>query len=312
MPMTTKKNKVAIIMSTYNGERYIREQIDSILSQNDADITLFIRDDNSKDCTVSIINEYQQETNQVILYTGDNVGVGNSFMNLLYEIPLDFDYYAFADQDDIWLPDKIITAIQAIERNPEPALYCSNQLLVDKFGNSLGLRHTVPINTNYLQILCNNQVTGCTMVWNKSLHILLCTQSRRPSHSLLCNRIHDVWVAMVASVVGSIVYDEKAYILYRQHENNVVGVRKESILKLWINKLKNKQSRNGRSKIAKEVLEGFKDIIKDESILSTLSICADYNKSTKNKFELCKEKELSALSNENQASFIIKVLLNLF
>ena len=95
--------QVAVLMSTYNGEKYIRDQIDSILSQIKVNVTLFIRDDGSTDSTVKIITQYTEKYSNIKFWVGENIGVGNSFMQLLYSLTDEFDYYAFSDQDDIWL-----------------------------------------------------------------------------------------------------------------------------------------------------------------------------------------------------------------
>ena len=131
--------KVAVLMSTYNGEKYLREQIDSILAQEGVDVTLYIRDDGSSDSTIEIINEYLTKTNRIKFYIGENIGVGNSFMQLVYDCPEDYDYYAFSDQDDIWLTEKMQVAVDSLKEYSNPFLYCSNQILVDKNGKIIGL-----------------------------------------------------------------------------------------------------------------------------------------------------------------------------
>ena len=95
-------------MSTYNGEKYLSQQIDSILNQKEIDVHLFIRDDGSYDNTWKLLEEYKQKYEKINIISAKNVGVGNSFMNLLYSVPNIYDYYAFSDQDDIWEPNKII------------------------------------------------------------------------------------------------------------------------------------------------------------------------------------------------------------
>ena len=137
--MAEGKINVAVVMSTYNGQRFLRKQIDSIMNQKRIAVSLYIRDDGSKDNTVSIIKKYKE--NNIHLIKGQNVGVGNSFMNCLYSAPRNFDYYCFADQDDIWDEDKISTAIDKIKDVMHPALYCSNQRLVDAEGNTIGHRY---------------------------------------------------------------------------------------------------------------------------------------------------------------------------
>ena len=304
-------DKVAVLMSTYNGEKYLREQIDSILTQESVELTLYVRDDGSSDKTIEIIKEYQKNNSNIQLEVGRNIGVGNSFMQLVYDASDDFDYYAFADQDDVCLPEKLQRAIEKIQNNVKPVLYCSNQMLVDGTLNRIGMRYDFDPDISYQQIICQNKIAGCTMLWNKKLQTLLSENKRRPSENLLRRRIHDVWVAMVASVVGMIVYDENGYILYRQHEANVVGVKKTNIIKQWIEKLKDPTQRNGRSMICREIYKNFKDDIGIENIKNHLDMYGNYvgNKAYKKKL-LC-DRELISHTGESQLGFIIKVLLNL-
>ena len=303
--------KVAILMSTYNGEKYLDEQIDSILAQDGVDVTLYIRDDGSSDGTAEIIKEYCKNNN-VNFTQGENLGVGNSFMQLVYNVGEEYDYYAFADQDDIWLPEKIKMAADKMKGNKLPFLYCSNQILIDKNGIKIGIRHSKTIDSSYLQILSDNEATGCTMVWNKALQRLISEKNRRPSRELLKKRIHDVWVAMAASVAGEIYYDESSFILYRQHENNVVGVRKGSLCKEWRKKIKNKELRNGRSALAKEILIKFGDKIDGKPIKEKFQKCAYYKDSISKKIILCRDTDLMKCSNEGMLMYGIKIILNLF
>ena len=119
-------------MSTYNGEKYIRMQLDSILGQTYENLCLLIRDDGSTDRTVSILEEYAKRDNRITYYTGKNIGVIQSFLELLRNSSEEAGYYAFADQDDVWLPEKIGRAVEKIEAVQEPALYCSETYLTDE------------------------------------------------------------------------------------------------------------------------------------------------------------------------------------
>ena len=305
-------HSVAVLMSTYNGERFLREQMDSILVQEGVAVTLFVRDDGSTDRTVEMVRTFAEKNPNIVFVQGKNVGVGNSFMQLVYGAGETFDYYAFSDQDDIWLSQKMARAIERIGSEKAPALYCSNQALVDKNGNTLGLRHARPVDTGYLQILCNNQASGCTMLWNRSLQRLLIDPDRRPSAALLCKRIHDVWVGMVASVAGRFVYDETAYILYRQHENNVVGVRKANVFREWKKKLRNKALRNGRSALATEIVSKFDDVITSERTRETLRLCATYAGSARKKLALFRNGAIRRYSQESPWMYGVKILLDLF
>ena len=196
-------NKVAVLMSTYNGERFLRQQIDTILDQENVAVDLYIRDDGSTDTTKDIVEEYQRNHKNIVFIKGKNAGVGNSFMKLLYSVPDRYDYYAFSDQDDIWKSDKLAKAIVAIQKSG-CCLYGSNQECVDAEGNTMGLRYDDyrKINLKPFEIMCRNDIAGCTFVFTRDLYELL--KERRPSNDLLKLRIHDVWVAMVASVVGEI------------------------------------------------------------------------------------------------------------
>lgn len=304
--------KVAVLMSTYNGEKFLREQIDSVLNQKGVNVTLFIRDDGSTDNTINIIKEYMSSHSNIKLSNGNNIGVGNSFMRLVYEAPSDYDYYAFADQDDVWLPEKLINALNMLEEGRGPKLYCSNQILVDARLNKIGMRYETNPDISYKQIMCQNKIAGCTMVWNKDLQALLSDETRRPSEELLARRIHDVWVAMVASIIGVIRYQNDGYILYRQHETNVVGVRKANIIKQWFEKLKDPTQRNGRSMLCREVYINYKDLIVSDSIKKQLDVYGNYinNKAYKKELFL-KNNELISHTGESLLGFKVKILLNL-
>ncbi len=180
--MIENKPSVAVLMSTYDGQRFLKEQIDSVLIQQNVCLTLFVRDDGSNDDTLQIIKSYGE---RVVFLRGTNVGVGNSFMTVLQAAGQDFDYYAFCDQDDIWLPDKLYKGISSICLYDEPACYCSNQILVDSEGNKIRNHYIEQIDTGYMQILNDNQVYGCTMLWNKELQRILIDELRLPSSEVL-------------------------------------------------------------------------------------------------------------------------------
>lgn len=274
--MNMKKDKVVVLLSAYNGEKFLREQIDSILSQEDVDLDLFIRNDGSKDETISILSDYENKHTNVKVFNEENVGLACSFMQLLYYAGLEYDYYCFADQDDVWLKNKIISGIKLIGQKDTPMLYSSNQQLVDCQLNNLSIRYDSPADTSYKQIIANNKISGCTFIWNKQLQKILLDENRRPTPELLRKRIHDVWVAAVASVAGTIVFDMNTYILYRQHESNVVGVRKGSRIANYIKKIRDPNTRCGRSDLAKELMAKYSDLIVDPNILEDIKALSLY------------------------------------
>lgn len=304
--------KVAVIMSTYNGEEFLEEQIDSILAQRNVEVELYVRDDGSSDRTVVILRDYAKQ-GRLNLFEGKNCGVGNSFMELLYTLGNSCDYFAFSDQDDIWMPDKLYCAVAAIRNQKIPALYTGNQTLTDRTGKKLGIRYEEIPSTDYHQILCGNLVSGCTMVFNRELYCLLRDEKRRPSCELLQNRIHDVWVAMVASVTGAIFFDQESHILYRQHERNVVGAGKKkpwSRVKEIAEKVRRPEQRCGRSWLAREICRCFPEFICDRS--RDLQVYGYYKENVKYRLKLLRNSELRQFSHETWVGLAVKVILGLF
>lgn len=224
-------------MSTYNGEKYLREQIDSILNQQYKEITLLIRDDGSTDGTVNILKEYADKYANVIYYTGENLGVQKSFFHLMKKADEKVDYYAFSDQDDVWLPEKIKRAVGKIEieekRNKEignvyqsnkstekPFLYVSKTKLVNEQLEEIPVKiRKYTVVPNFGNALVENICTGCTAVFNKALLELV--NRRTPEFTIM----HDWWMYLVAVAFGTVVYDTEPGILYRQHKGNKVGMK---------------------------------------------------------------------------------------
>lgn len=217
------KNEVCVLMSTYNGEKYIDDQIESIFSQNGVEVFLFIRDDGSIDYTTSIIKNRKEFDNHIFLIEGNNVGPTISFyeiMRFAYSYKKRFKFYAFADQDDIWLPDKLIKAIGILKQYniDSPNLYYSNLKVVDEQLNYLYDRFASGYVTNTKrQIMAEICTFGCTCVFNRSALREMC---RLENDEL---EYHDNWILWICSFLGKCYYDEQAYILYRQHGNNVSG-----------------------------------------------------------------------------------------
>lgn len=306
--------KVAVLMSTYNGEKYLREQVDSILNQQNVDLQLFVRDDGSSDGTKEILKEYAQSDANVHTEFAENVGVGDSFMNLLYSVPDTFDFYAFSDQDDIWYGNKLYEAVKLLKER-DKLLYASNQENVDKNGNTLGLRWDTDDKRVFLSpegIIGTNVLCGCTMVMTGKFVKLISEESRRPSETVLNIKNHDGWIAVVAATYDGLVYDNRAFIKYRQHGNNVVGSYKPSLrqkIKQRIRKLRNKNLRCIRSRESGEICEKFPEVAVNFPLLQ---ICANM-KTRKGKKEIIKHNaELRKFTGESKISFKLKVWAGLF
>lgn len=213
--------KIAVLLSTYNGEKFLREQIESILAQKGTfDMDLWVRDDGSKDSTRILLNKYEEE-GKLRWYTGDNLKPAYSFLELLYACG-EYDYYAFSDQDDYWMNDKIMSGVEMLKPLGVPALYCANAELVDENMHSLGRNvYKVPLKTDFYTLSCAGGILGCTMIFNKKLAEIITNSIKLTSGIIM----HDFYVALVcAAVEGIIIYDEIPHMKYRQHRSNVVGV----------------------------------------------------------------------------------------
>lgn len=303
--------KIAVMMSTYNGEKYIRDQIESILNQKNVDVTLYIRDDCSTDSTNDIINSYMKNNNNIILLNdSQNVGPGLSFMLLLKEAYCAdeiYDYYAFADQDDIWFDEKLSKAVEKIVDYQEPILYCSNQTLY-RNGESLGMKFESEPEISLIRSVSSNDFAGCTMVMNKELVKIIIVRGV-PEIGFLKSRNHDAWIYMIASVEGKVVYDPNSYMLYRLHENNVVGISKiNAPFKERVKKIFTKESKNVRCRSAQYLLKAYDG--EEFEGKEYVDLMANYRGSVEKKFKLIKYSSIIKNKNESGIAFWAKVIIN--
>lgn len=252
------KQRVLVLLSSYNGEQFIKEQIFSILSQQDVEVSILIRDDGSRDSTLRTVEEIDDK--RIKVYEGKNLGAAFSFYDLLRiaaeEYP-HFNYYAFSDQDDIWLDDKIISAIRALEDN-NCELYCGS---VDAFrGNNLK-EHTVFRSVKYsmVETMLRNSTPGCTMVFTK---VLIDTILRYKPSFL---EMHDSWIVRVSQYSGiRVFHDVNAHMRYRLHGDNACGAKVTAFDRIRQH-VKNVLFRDGNtvSNTAHELLEGYNDRFDD-------------------------------------------------
>jgi len=271
-----KSKKVNILLSTYNGKKYIHEQIKSLYSQKNCEIQLLVRDDGSSDTTLSELQEIQLKNSEII--TGKNIGVVKSFFYLLENSYNDSEYYAFCDQDDFWHEKKLSSAIFILEQQDElPAMYCSRLNIVDENLNFLHMSK-IPKNLNFQNAIINNIVTGCTIVLNKKARDLLI--SKLPEKALM----HDWWIYLVISSHGKIIYDETPHIDYRQHSNNVVGMQSslKSFLLTLIKFFKNYNS--NKLRVHTQIVE-FKRLYADTLKKDDLNDLNDFLKSKSSFFK---------------------------
>lgn len=212
--------RVAVLMSSYNGEAYIEEQIDSILAQDLGDaIDLWVRDDGSTDTTLEILERYAQ-AGKLQWYRGENLGPARSFLDLVKHCP-GYDFYAFADQDDYWMPDKVSSGVTSLLGWNVPAVYFANAELVDKELGSLGRNvYKRSPKLDFETLSCAGGILGCTMVFNQAMALQI---QEKPLPERL--PMHDFYVCLLClALEGKMIFDPTAHIKYRQHGKNVVGV----------------------------------------------------------------------------------------
>ncbi|MCX7087841.1 MAG: glycosyltransferase family 2 protein [Methylococcales bacterium] len=217
------KPLVIILLSTYNGEKYIREQLESLYQQTLQDYFILIRDDGSTDNTVNIIKHCTAQYANIQLIEGPNIGVINSFFSLLNATPDNtYRYYAFCDQDDVWMPHKLSSAVKQLNASPVPtaSLHCSRLNYTDHQLNTLGLS-AIPC-TGFGNALVENSAIGCTQVFGEDIKQLILRGN--PEHMMM----HDWWAYLVAAAFGQVIYDAEPSMQYRQHAGNVVGWDKQS------------------------------------------------------------------------------------
>jgi len=207
--------KCCILLSTYNGVKFLKEQVESALRQDDSFV--YVRDDGSSDGTVEMLRGFR-DNGEIILSEGTNLGPAASFIELLRNAPA-VDYYAFCDQDDVWKEGKIDAAVRMLERcGDDIKCYYGSYTPVDRTLKAMGDVHFDDVPPTLESVLGYNSAVGATMVISRALKDLICSV-RRPNVYM-----HDWWALLVCLTFhGRVLRDEDSYLLYRQHGNNVVG-----------------------------------------------------------------------------------------
>lgn len=223
------QEKVDILMATYNGEKYVKEQIDSILNQTYKNIQLIISDDCSTDKTKEILKQYEQNDKIKIFYQEKNLGYIKNFEFLLKNVQSNL--YMLSDQDDIWKKEKIEKSVEKLKEENFDLVFSDLEVvdenlntIYESFNKYMKLERKIKrcIGNYKLQYLYNC-ITGCTILSKKEL---LDKILPIPSNSKYM--LHDYWMGLMVALNGKIGYMKEAYIKYRQHGNNQVGTEKIS------------------------------------------------------------------------------------
>lgn len=218
--------EIDILLATYNGEKYLNEQIESILNQTYKNFRLIIYDDCSTDDTLKILEKYKQVDNRIIVYRQEeNVGYVKNFEMLLEKV--ENDIYMLSDQDDVWLPNKIEESLKTLREQKADLVYTDLEV-VDENLNVIYPSFTKYRKTfdkakkynDYRAVFLYNLVTGCTIISKKAFinKILPLPKNKYMPH--------DFWLALNVAINGKIYFLEKPYIMYRQHGNNQIGSKK--------------------------------------------------------------------------------------
>ena len=229
---------VVILLATYNGQQYIRQQLDSLFAQTYQDFRIVIHDDGSTDETVNIINEYRDKYSDriEIIYGHSCGGAKTNFMYLLSEV--EADYYLLCDQDDVWLPEKVeksIKVLHDIENEGgrhllHPAIVFTDMYVVDENLNIIdesfiGYLGRSSKNTSYTQVLIDNPAAGTTMCFNRALRDIAISSKNVEWDNV---PMHDAWLLEIATIYGNVRCIEKPLVYYRQTGHNTMGAKTES------------------------------------------------------------------------------------
>jgi glycosyltransferase involved in cell wall biosynthesis len=230
-PRDLSQPLVAILMCTFNGEQFLHEQLKSIATQAHPNWVLWVSDDGSSGSTLDILQATQQAwgAERLVIIQGPRKGFARNFLSLACNPEIEADYYAFADQDDVWLPSKLTRAVEWLveqkqiqdphQTNNIALLYGSRTSLIDESGHPIGISKLIPRELSFSNALVQNVAGGNTMVFNHAL-----VKTLRDAGAELDIVSHDWWLYIVTTAInGKVVFDQEPLILYRQHKGNLVG-----------------------------------------------------------------------------------------
>lgn len=268
---------VDILMATYNGEKYISKQIDSILDQTYTNWNLYINDDCSTDSTFEIIKDYAVKYPEKIFVSQSKKNTGSAGANFFSMIEKSTgDIIMTCDQDDIWLEDKVERTVLALEGQLKPTLFHTDLKVIDENDNILyesmiDSQHININRTSTNRLIVQNIVTGCTMAINRALADIIITPKNQP--------VHDWYIAVIASLFGQIKYSDKPSILYRKHSLNAVGPVDMDSSEYIANRFKDKSKAKHMLELGYDMADEIIDLYNtDNKLLKEYSKMKEYSK----------------------------------
>ncbi len=228
--------KVAILLCTFNGESFIKDQLESIKNQTFKNFDIYLSDDGSEDNTLAIVSDFMDSNQNIrmkVLHSNSNNFVKNYF-SLISVVESDYDFYAFSDQDDIWDKDKLrysINELKSLNKDKEPSLYCSRTILINDKAKIVGKSIFFRKKPSFENALTQSLAGANTMVFNKIFFNLL---KKVPTENKEILTSHD-WIAylIISGVNGNIIYNERSHTFYRQHKNNLIGSNNSLLSKIY-------------------------------------------------------------------------------
>ena len=218
--MQTPPPVAIVLMGTKNGESFVGPQTQSIREQTGVFVDLFMSDDGSTDTTCAIVEMDFPSDNLTLTRQESPLGLPGNFLFLLEKASSEYDMYAFADQDDVWHQDKFQAAWASIQKFPanHPVLWLSRLRVMNMTTNTEFNHPNVVQLPSFENALVDSIGPGCAMVWNKALQEQI--KVPNPEECLM----HDSWMYISGTILGTVVWDESCYTNYRLHDNNMVGI----------------------------------------------------------------------------------------
>jgi glycosyltransferase involved in cell wall biosynthesis len=215
--------RVAILLATKQGERFLAEQLSSFAKQTHSNWVLWVSDDSSTDRTCEMVEQFRRQMGEerVTLCTGPGRGHASNFLSLTCNQEIEADFFAYSDQDDIWEADKLARAVEKLQGLPDdvPALYCSRIRLIDEVNRDIGLYSLWGKPPSFANALTQNIAPGHTIVFNRAARNVLCEAG---PHIDVAS--HDWWCyQLITGCGGTVLYDPYPGVRHRQHEANCIG-----------------------------------------------------------------------------------------
>lgn len=297
---------VIVVISTYNGAKYIERQLDSIFNQVNVDVRVLVRDDCSKDDTVEVIQKYAQRhpKNKIEIVKGKNVGFAKSFWLGLSKCG-EADYYAFADQDDVWKPNKLICCINAMqEENQIPQLaYCKMQrsdIQLNRLDEQVEILKPEQLTKKLTLIKTYNY--GAATVINKSAKKLVCRLWPEVD-----DLPHDMWIGTLCYWFGKVYYVDEELYYWIRYDTSVTGEGTKGTAVKY--RLKKTIQRKSYPNISSAMLEGYEDLLKPEDG-EFLKKVSNYKTVWKNKVALLFDPTFKRLSFFGTLALKLGILFN--